>query len=425
MNVRYLDSRVSDRQHAPLLRLPTIGAEAEPVQAMQPALLMTNEIVSPGQLVEWGNQHKPDGYIVAVGCGMSLLLPSLFSADRPPRGVLLVDLDDRVVAMAHAFVAALQQTQSYEEFHQRFLASPFDLAPGFVSSEHAEIIQRIEPYDRQLLLSGINRLRRIGSQEVNQFGQPNLFRALARVYPQWKHLADGGNIGIHQGSMLSAAPVQQQDFASRVRQLWSDYDQRSNVVYLSNILDHHMADEIGRLMESEPALSGTRSYQRVTSLLGSCQKETNSFDGMQKPAVVLHTLRLLRYRLQCSVASLNSVHPLDFEYAAYDPDLLQTFRSLLDFQIKAGVSVHSLAATTPILQWKGRESYYAQLHRYAAHLNMHPDVLQRYLSEVRSYVLSFVTTALSLGLSRIDAYQWIEQRFGPDVKMLVMRYQSH
>lgn len=423
MNVRYLDSRVSDRQHVPLLRLPTIGAEAEPVQAEQPALLMTNEIVSPGQLVEWGNQHKPDGYIVAVGCGMSLLLPSLFSADRPPRGVLLVDLDDRVVAMAHAFVAALQQTQSYEEFHERFLSHPLQSAVSFLTSEQAAPLSNLEASEIRQLNSGIDSLRNTGGQDVDALGRPNLIGAFSSVYHQWKQLADSGKICIHQGSICSAPLKYQDNFEASVKRLWPDFAEHGNVVYLSNVVDHvvdaDVVQPVSSVIDGQPELGGHSDFEQIFRALLQFEIAANGLASSKQNSVLIWTTRMHSYRLQYSVNILEDNEVFDFchfDHILHPTIILRhiqafSFGHLESHQRDSSRSQDSIAGVVT--------SFDLMIEKYATALGVTTQLATEWVKAVKLYILAVVSQS-SRRLTRVDGYNWVSKRFGSDFKRLVM-----
>lgn len=146
---------------------PGLETPQKAVRAEQPALMMTNERFSASKLKEWGEQHHPDGYIIAVGCGASLFLPHLFSVENPPRGVALIDLDDRVVAMSQAFVNALRRSQTYEEFYDRFFKDPVQAAPDFLPSEQASIFESLPRDEKLSLQSGINSAQLKSDLELN------------------------------------------------------------------------------------------------------------------------------------------------------------------------------------------------------------------------------------------------------------------
>jgi len=98
------------------------------------AALATNEKID-GTMFRAIKNHNPDGYIVAVGCGMSLGLPLGFHKDSPPKGVGLVDVDKHVVAFTKAFFNAVRQTKNPADFYNRFYRDPVALATDFLNDD--------------------------------------------------------------------------------------------------------------------------------------------------------------------------------------------------------------------------------------------------------------------------------------------------
>lgn len=87
------------------------------------AILDTNEKTTVG-FYETIREENPNGYVVGVGTGNIFSLLNCFKEDNPPKGMVLVDTDPRVVTVGRMIVDSLRQAETSSDFIDNFFRLP-------------------------------------------------------------------------------------------------------------------------------------------------------------------------------------------------------------------------------------------------------------------------------------------------------------
>lgn len=166
------------------------------------SIYATNERVNPELLVKLRNQKQaPDGYLVAVGGGNWAPLLDAFPKDKPPKGIVLINIDPDSIGKLKTLVGALRgdaQIPGDITYWKRYQDLPEEEYFGHVYNN--------------------------GENTVFTRG------VLGRHLPLLIRLAREGNIAVVQQNVLDP------QLLDSIAQL-PDYEELNNVVYLSNISD--------------------------------------------------------------------------------------------------------------------------------------------------------------------------------------------
>lgn len=203
----------------------------------------TNERVNPELLVKLRNQKQaPDGYLVAVGGGNWASLLDAFPKDKPPKGIVLINIDPNSIAKLETLVGALRgDTQIPEDI------------------KYWEIYQDLpeEEYFGHVYNNGENTVFTRG--------------VLGRHLSLLTRLAREGNIAIVQQDVLDPQLL---DLIARL----PNYPTLNNVVGLSNISDWQRRAAYRRRMD-EMIKSGNMTNSGV------------DIDEINRPFVPLEKLK--------------------------------------------------------------------------------------------------------------------------------------
>lgn len=173
-----------------------------------------------------------DGYIVGVGFGnifrMFNLLPT---SNSLPKAVIATDVMPEVVLAGRTAIKKLPDSKSPEDFYQKIR--------GITSAEVEEVInEEPNPHIADRLRSAKGNVEELFATgelpfEIGQggFNRPSIVDLFGQSFHSVRQLASEGNIGLTLMSMTSP------DFLAGIREL-PDYGTSSNIVYVSNIIDH-------------------------------------------------------------------------------------------------------------------------------------------------------------------------------------------
>jgi len=253
------------------------------------AALATNEKVD-NNLFRAIRNHKPDGYIVAVGSGMSLSLPLGFNKDTPPRGVVLVDVDKHVIAYTKAFVNAVSQTKDWADFYNRFYRDPIGLAQNFLENDpdSQEALKTMDDYKRRSMEKQIAMSVGEFNHRISDEGRLGIDNVLSATYDIWKKLTIEGNVAVVHGSLIDEAVI---DTITHL----PEYQTSTNLIYLSNIADH---------------IVRSKSWEGCTQYLNSYLQTLARYSPKEYPGLFLDTLRGYNYWLRVSKGVPN-IYPAD------------------------------------------------------------------------------------------------------------------
>jgi hypothetical protein len=243
------------------------------------AALSTNERVDSG-LFKAIRNHNPGGYIVAVGCGMSVGLPLGFKEEQSPKGVVLIDTDRHVNAISKAFITAVKETNNITEFYNQFYIDPITNAEKFLKDDKEAMmtLNTMTTTKGNSIREQIDRSRGDYSKRVAANGHPSLDNILTATYGSWKKWIKEGKVTAILGSLTD------KEIMNAVTNL-PEFRKSTNVVYLSNIIDHIISRGAWKQCEAE-----------LTSFLHAI----SHYNSDDYPAIYLDTLRSFNYWLRVS-----------------------------------------------------------------------------------------------------------------------------
>lgn len=235
------------------------------------AAVGTNEAVGSG-FFEAVQAKNPDGYLVGVGAGNVFTMLHCFQEGVTPKGIVLADIDPRVVLLGKMIVKKLQDSHSVDDFNNSFFYS----SPEMLIDEAKKLIQAEEdPVLKERLTAvpddrwkPILSLRGDVENADNGFTWKDDIRTYAHEgYPidavgafrekfdTLKQLADNNSIAV------SYADFTNPDFVIAVASL-AEFKTSTNIIYLSNIVDHvtNRGTDLGNLAK----MSTLRGYEPGT-----------------------------------------------------------------------------------------------------------------------------------------------------------------
>lgn len=241
-------------------------------------------------------------------CGMSMGLPLGFKLDKSPKGVVIVDVDKDVTALSKALINVLKQTKNSTEFYNLFYIDPITKAKDFLKDDPEALatFEEMSFNKENALRSQIERSRGNYQRRLSEKGYPSIDNILTSTYDQWKILATEGKVAIIHGSLTDKEVI------NTIINL-PEYNNSTNIIYLSNIIDHLVSK-----ISWESADSGLLLYLQALS----------RYNPKEQPAIFLDTLRNFNYWLRASegvpdicAADLKFLHPTIFPEDFKLPDL--------------------------------------------------------------------------------------------------------
>lgn len=265
------------------------------------AIRGTNE-AAPREFFEAVQAENPDGYLVGVGAGNVLTMLHCFPDGAVPKGVVLADIDPKVIVAGKLMVKKLNQSETAEDFDKKFI---------YLSKDQffAEISSLIEQESNPVLKQ---RLSLIPKEEWDLFwgdntgayesyraewnpykyqGSPlNVSSGIRNKFPVLKQLAKADNIAVVYADFTNPALVEM------VTEL-PNFRDSTNIIYLSNIADH--ISHRGNQIENLSSIQSLTAYQEAS-----------------KSAVFIDSLQSLLYYLRAR-HSLPQYSPQDLSYYTY------------------------------------------------------------------------------------------------------------
>lgn len=304
MNLRqFINIQLASRNYRPVFEQVADNQAA----SYRFAALASNERIDKN-LFKAIKNHTPDGYVVSVGCGMSMGLPLGFKLDKSPKGIVLVDVDKHVIALSKALINAIKQTKNPTEFYNLFYVDPITNAKKFLKEDPEELatFEEMGFEKEEALRLQIERSRGSYQRRISEKGRPNIDNILVSTYDKWKVLINEGRVAIIHGSLIDKEVI------DTITSL-PEYSSSTNIIYLSNIIDH---------------IVSRKSWESADSGLSKYLQALEKYNPKEHPAIFLDTLRNFNYWLRASkgvpdicVADLKVLHPTIFPEDFKLPDL--------------------------------------------------------------------------------------------------------
>lgn len=232
------------------------------------ALLGTNETIADGFLEELRRQES-DGYFIGIGLGHALaFLPQLYNQKQLPKGVVLADIDPRVVVVGKLLFDKLASSSNAETFNREFFGQSEE---AFLAEIEAHKATFSEALRRRVDHLGEAAWRKVyqGIQQDFEYSknsggisktifkqgrQTDVIHALGDplVFQFYKTLLEQGNITIEYTDFTN--PV----FIQAVKEL-PDFSRSRNIIYTSNIVDH--ITHRGRALENLKLMDNLRQFE--------------------------------------------------------------------------------------------------------------------------------------------------------------------
>ncbi|MEK7517370.1 MAG: hypothetical protein AAB583_02380 [Patescibacteria group bacterium] len=205
------------------------------------ALLDTNEKVPVG-FFETIQEKNPDGYIVGVGVGNVFSLLNCFQERNPPRGMVLVDIDPRVVTIGKILVDSLKQAETPSDFVNDFFGLPKDKLEArireTISKEKNVVLrQRLEKIPSQEWERTIKAVQgwsfltpdfKSGVQEKESYDGA---MTMINKFDVFREMARSNNIAVICSDFTNL------DLIVSIQDL-PGFRESRNIIYMSNIVDH-------------------------------------------------------------------------------------------------------------------------------------------------------------------------------------------
>lgn len=284
------------------------------------ALLATNEYASE-DFFKAIRARQPDGYIIAVGCGMSLALTKCFPKGVIPKGIILADIDPYVAATVGAFFEELKTSKDTVDFDKSFLGlDVYDLTDkirAYVENKGDDLLKQrltdVMGKDRNFYWRDFFsrfednwKERTFGREKERGKGTFDVYQAINTNFDVLKSVATNDALSFQFADFTN--PV----FIEAVAAL-PEFNTSTNIIYLSNIADHLIYGN----QNSNLAL--IRNLER--------------YQAGSKPPIVIDSLQSLFYHLRASI-NLPLYSPADmlsflsarsFEFAKHEGVLSNDF----------------------------------------------------------------------------------------------------
>jgi hypothetical protein len=214
----------------------------------QPAALVANERITAEYFSDLSRDAAPDGYILGAGCGNNISMIEAFAAT--PRGMILVDVDPAVVYLGHLFVAALRRHATPEAFVEGFFCSDREglqelAAEALPEDDPFELVELLPSYEERVwsALSWLTGDFSRGPDDVAR-----LLEEWASYLPPkdeivpvrtWivRNYSSLHELAVADGIVVLRSTIFDPALLTAVATL-PGFADSSNVVYLSNVVDH-------------------------------------------------------------------------------------------------------------------------------------------------------------------------------------------
>ncbi len=255
------------------------------------AILGTNEANAPTlyrQLREANRQSgcRANGYLVGVGVANALSAISAFEPGTGPRGIVLLDVDPRVVVAGRVLIALLSSTTSLGRLVARLgdAAGLSTLITRVVAEEsNPRVRARFEAVDvPQLTALLMERRDTLAHPAAFRSSNVSMVRALRRHFQAFRRCARDGRFVVLLGDVTNTTLTQAVAELPR-------YATSNNVVYLSNVIDaawvHAGPRGVRRYTEAVARLAPNRGHRNT--YLATSYNQAYDLQTYAHPPVVL------------------------------------------------------------------------------------------------------------------------------------------
>lgn len=199
-----------------------------------PAMLRVGEMADP-DFFDKVREHHPNGYIIGVGAGVIFSMIEGFDGENQPKGIVIADVNPKVIAFAKVLIDELKASQSQEDFEKRFFHQSKEeyeekfkakieeeTNPGF--HEQIEICQDLEQF-RDTPSEVWNEQKYVLRPDM--IPVPKLF---VQNFTVLKRLTDTDNISVIYADISNPYLIQ------AVGSL-PGFNNLASIIYLSNVAD--------------------------------------------------------------------------------------------------------------------------------------------------------------------------------------------
>ncbi len=217
------------------------------------ALLKTNE-TTPNGFVERikTSPHPPNGYIVGAGIGNIFSMLDLFEKDKPPKGLISLDVNPNVTLRAKLLRHCFKQNTTFDGFQKQYFPSTQEeftqLVTNMIAQEHNPQVQQA----LRTLMENPNRQFALQQQTAREENVTDIIR---------RHYTALHEMSVHEKFSVLYANLADPNFQTQLTGL-PQWNQSNNVLYLSNVIDHvthrfrnlrlaHVWDQLEKIQPTE------------------------------------------------------------------------------------------------------------------------------------------------------------------------------
>jgi len=220
------------------------------------AILDTNEKVPVG-FFEAIKEKNPDGYIVGVGVGNVFSLLNCFQEENTPKGMVLVDVNPKVVVVGKLLVDSLKHSETPSDFSNSFFRLPTDKLQEHIREiiereENADLKQRLENVpqkDWEKVIGDIQGWASMDEEYARSLLEKGNYEGVVTILSKFnvlREMARLDNIAVIYSDFTNPALI------DSVRDL-PGFKGSRNIIYMSNIVDHilrirgHQAEDVSKM----------------------------------------------------------------------------------------------------------------------------------------------------------------------------------
>lgn len=231
------------------------------------AILDTNEKRTPG-LFEAIKEKNPNGYIIGVGVGNVFSLLNCFQEENPPKGMVLVDFDPRVVIVGKIILGSLNQAETPSDFINNFFRLPKDTfqarIKGIILGESNVVLrqrlEKIPPEEWERVIKGIQEWSFVDpyfKSWVSQDDQYNSIFTMLNKFDVLRQMARSNNISVTFSNFTNP------DLIASIVEL-PGFRESRNIIYISNIVDH-ITRTLGFKFEDVSKMESLKAYENPST----------------------------------------------------------------------------------------------------------------------------------------------------------------
>lgn len=228
-----------------------------------PAIIGTNETVGRSFFEAIQAKH-PDGYLVGVGSGSAYSMLHVFEDGVTPKGMILVDIDPKVVAIGRLLIQNLNDSNTAADFRRNFFGMPEEvfnqqLQKMIVAERNLALRRRWEATNADTwhkVWTDLSKREALEWEDIRAYeyeGQNiDVVGAILAKFDILKQLANEDNVTTVYADFTSP------EFIEAVRSL-PGFDSVTNVIYFSNVVDH--ITQRGTQMRNVTVMNLLKAYE--------------------------------------------------------------------------------------------------------------------------------------------------------------------